>query len=115
MCGLSYVCTHPSYRKIGVASGLVKKVTKWILQDTRFDIGLFTCSQENTPFYEKMDCWQRSTGLVLAESDDRTGAYRSDIMSLNVFKLLISDEAKRYANYFENGIIILNFPKGQFV
>lgn len=114
MCGLSCVCTHPSYRKCGIASGLVKKATEWILQNDEFDIGLLTCSQENTPFYEKTGFWQRSPCLVLEESD-RTGAYRSDIMGLDVFKLLVSHEAKWYADYFEHGTITLNFPKGKFI
>lgn len=114
MCGLSCVCTHPAHRKHGVASGLVRKATEWILQNGMFDIGLFTCSQENTPFYEKVGLWKKSPGLILEESDQK-GAYRSDIMGLNVFKLLVSHEAKQYADYFENGTITLNFPKGKFI
>ena len=114
MCGLSCVCTRPSYRKNGVGSGLVKKANKWIMQNDNFDVGLFTCSQENASFYEKVGFWQRSPGLILKESD-RKGAYKSDIMGLNVFKLLVSHKARLYANYFENGIITLNFPKGKFI
>lgn len=114
MCGLSCVCTHPSYRKNGIASCLVKKATEWIMENSNFDVGLFTCSQENTSFYEKVGFWQRSPNLILKESD-RIEAYKSDIMGLNVFKLLISYKAQLYANYFENGIITLNFPKGKFI
>ena len=45
----------------------------------------------------------------------REGAYVSDSLQLNVFKLLISAKAKLYANYFENSIVTLNFPKGKFI
>lgn len=114
MCGLSCVCTHPFYRKTGVGSGLVKKATEWITQNDKFDVGLFTCSKENTLFYENIGFWKKSTDLILKESD-REEAYKSDIMGLNVFKLLISHKAQLYADYFENGIIILDFPKGKFI
>ena len=114
MCGLSCVCTHPEYREQGIGSMLVRKATEWIMQDGRFDIGLFTCSQRNTPFYEHIGWWQKCSNLVLKESD-REGAYVSDSLQLNVFKLLISAKAKLYANYFENSIVTLNFPKGKFI
>lgn len=114
MCGLSCVCMHPSYRKCGIGSSLVKKATEWIVQNGNFDVGLFTCSQENTSFYEKVGFWQKSHDLILKESN-REGAYNSDIMGLNVFKLLVSHEAQLYASYFENGVITLNFPKGNFI
>lgn len=105
---------HPSYRKCGIGSSLVKKATEWIVQNGNFDVGLFTCSQENTSFYEKVGFWQKSHDLILKESN-REGAYNSDIMGLNVFKLLVSHEAQLYASYFENGVITLNFPKGNFI
>ena len=114
MCGLSSVCTHPSYRKIGIGSSLVKKATEWMMQNDQFDIGLFTCSQENISFYENVGFWRKSPGLILKESD-REGAYKSDIMGLNVFKLLISHKAQLYASYFESEIINLNFPEGKFI
>lgn len=114
MCGLSCVCTHPSYRKCGIGSALVKKATEWIVQNGDFDIGLFTCSQETACFYEKVGFWQKCHNLILKESN-RDGAYKSDIMGLNVFKLLVSHKAQLYADYFENGIITLNFPKGKFI
>lgn len=114
MCGLSCVCTRPSYRKNGIGSGLVKKATGWIMQSGNLDVGLFTCSQEDTPFYENIGSWKSVSGLVLKESN-RKGAYRSDMMGLNVFKLLVSHKARLYANYFENGIITLNFPEGKFI
>lgn len=114
MGGLSCVCTHPSHRKNGIASDLVKKATEWIMLNERIDIGLFTCSQEHTPFYEKNSLWQRSPFLILKESD-REGAYRSDLMGLNVFKLLVSPKSRLYAGYFERGTITLNFPEGEFI
>ena len=114
MCGLSCVCTHPEYREQGIGSMLVRKATEWIMQDGRFDIGLFTCSQKHSPFYEHVGWWQKCSNLVLKESD-REGAYVSDSLQLNVFKLLISAKAKLYANYFENSIVTLNFPKGKFI
>ena len=114
MCGLSCVCTHPEYREQGIGSMLVRKATEWLIQEGRFDIGLFTCSQRNTPFYEHIGWWQKCSNLVLKESD-REGAYVSDSLQLNVFKLLISAKAKLYANYFENSIVTLNFPKGKFI
>lgn len=114
MCGLSCVCTHPLYRKRGIGSDLVKKVTKWIIQNGNFDVGLFTCSPQNTSFYEKIGFWEKTSNLILKESN-REGAYQSDIMGLNVFRLLISHKAKRYMNYFENEVINLNFPKEIFI
>ncbi len=108
MCALSCVCTQPSYRKKGTGSYLVKKATEWIIKNDSIDVGLFTCSQENT------GCWERAPRLILKESD-RNRAYRSDIMGLNVFKLLVSNRAKSHAEYFENGIINLNFPEGKFI
>ena len=41
MCGLSCVCTHPAHRKHGVASGLVRKATEWILQNGMFCSDVF--------------------------------------------------------------------------
>ena len=114
MCGLSCVCTHPQYRKRGIATILVKKATEWIMQSDILDVGLFTCSHKNTPFYENIGLWKISPNLVLKESD-RKDAYVSDLLHLNVFKLLISQKAESYANCFENATIILNFPKGKFI
>lgn len=114
MCGLSCVCTHPKYRRRGIGTILVKEATEWIMQCKIFDIGLFTCSQKNTPFYENIGLWQKCPDLVLKESD-REDAYKSDLLRLNVFKLLISPKAKRCAGYFENSVITLNFPEGKFI
>lgn len=85
-----------------------------MMQNPYLDIGLFTCSPENSSFYENIGLWQRSPGLILKESG-RDGAYRSDLLHLDVFKLLISPKAKTCAHYFDNTIINLNFPKGKFI
>lgn len=114
MCGLSCVCTHPQYRNRGIGSTLVKEATKWIIQSNSFDIGLFTCSPENTSFYKKIGSWEISSGLILKESN-RKNAYSSDLLKVNVFKLLLSQKAKSYASYFENGTVTLNFPTGKFI
>lgn len=114
MCGLSCVCTHPQFRKRGVATQLVKRATEWILQCNNFDIGLFTCSYQNTPFYENIGLWEIDPGVILKESS-REGAYISNLLHLNVFKLLISQKSKSYADYFENTTILLNFPEGRFI
>lgn len=114
MCGLSCVFTHPEYRKRGIGNFLVKKVTEWIIQCDRFDIGLFTCSQENTSFYEHIGLWDKCPHLVLKESN-REGAYVSRQLQLNVFRLLISTKAKRYAELFENTTITLDFPEKKFI
>lgn len=114
MCGLSCVCTHPEYRKRGIGSFLVKEATDWIVQCGRFDIGLFTCSQENTSFYEHIGLWDKCLHLVLKESD-REEAYDSNQLRLNVFKLLISTKAKGYVELFENTTITLGFPEKKFI
>lgn len=114
MCGLSCVCTHPAHRRQGIGTTLVRKTTEWIMQYGKFDIGLFSCSQKNTSFYEHIGLWKRCPNLTLKESD-REGAYISDLLQLNVFKLLISTKAHLHANYFENSIITLNFLKGKFL
>ncbi|WP_418391067.1 GNAT family N-acetyltransferase, partial [Akkermansia sp.] len=57
------VCTHPEYREQGIGSMLVRKATEWIMQDGRFDIGLFTCSHRNTPFYEHIGWLQKGIYL----------------------------------------------------
>lgn len=114
MCGLSCVCVHPSYQGCGIGTELVRQATEWIMQDTRFDIGLFTCSPECTSFYEKNKLWEKAHNLIIKESD-RDNAYQSDLLGLDVFKLLISDKARKTAGYFENRTILLNFPKGKFI
>jgi ribosomal protein S18 acetylase RimI-like enzyme len=114
MCGLSCVCTHPEHRSSGIGSALVKQATEYILRNGTFDVGLFTCSQENTSFYEHIGLWEKAKNLVLMESH-RANAYRSDFMHLNVFRLLLSPKAKQYAEYFDNSIINLNFPQGRFI
>lgn len=114
MCGLSCVCTHPLFRKKGIAAALVKRATDWIVNNPALDLGLFTCSLENVPFYENIGLWQRSHGLVLQESE-REGALRSDLLHLDVFKLLISTKAKACLHCFENTTVNLNFPEGKFV
>lgn len=114
MCGLSCVCTHPQYRRKGVGSALVKAATEWVIRSGNSDIGLFTCSYEHTPFYESIGLWKQCPGLVLKESD-REGAYRSDHLRVNVFKLLISQKAALHADYFEDTTILLNFPNGKFI
>lgn len=114
MGGLSCVCTHPQYRRAVIGTALVRKATEWMLQGERFDLGLFTCSRDNIPFYENTGLWQRSPDLVLKESD-REGAYLSDRLHLHVFKLLISPKAKPYAGYFRNAVINLKFPEGKFI
>ena len=114
LCGLSCVCTHPRYRRAGIGTILVRKATEWMLQENRFDLGLFTCSHEHTPFYENTGLWERSPDLVLKESG-REGAYSSDRLHLNVFKLLISPKAELYAGYFRNTVIDLHFPEGKFI
>lgn len=114
MCGLSCVCTHPKYRKQGLGTLLVEEATAWIIRCGGFDIGLFTCSQENVSFYERLNLWERCPNLILKESD-REGAYISNLLHLNVFKMLISEKAKLYAHYFEDSTITLNFPKGKFI
>jgi GNAT superfamily N-acetyltransferase len=114
MCGLSCVCTHPEYRKQGIGLSLVRNATEWIVGSHKFDVGLFTCSHGLVPFYEKVGLWKRSPGLVLKENE-RELAFRSDMMELNVFKLLLSNKAKLHANVFEQGMIVLNFPDGKFI
>lgn len=114
MGGLSCVCTHPQYRKQGIGTELVRNATKWIIQKGKFDVGLFTCSQENTPFYEHIGLWERCHNLIIKESD-RAGAYISNQMGVNVFRLLISEKAKQHTGYFENSIINLKFPHGEFI
>lgn len=114
MGGLSCVCTHPQYRRAGIGTALVRKATEWMLQGNRFDLGLFTCSRDHTPFYENTGLWKRSPDLVLKESD-REGAYVSDRLHLHVFHLLISPKAKLYVGYFRNTVINLNFPEGKFI
>lgn len=114
MGGLSCVCTHPKYRKQGIGTELVRNATEWIIQKGEFDLGLFTCSQENTSFYEHIGLWERCHNLIIKESN-REGAYISNQMEVNVFRLLISEKAKQYTDYFENSIINLNFPSGEFI
>lgn len=114
MCGLSAVCTHPDYRRRGIGTLLVKEATRWIGECGQFDIGLFTCSRHNTHFYENVGIWQRCPELVLREGD-RNGAYRSDVLQLDVFKLLISEKAQFYSDFFEHSTITLNFPEGRFI
>lgn len=114
MCGLSCLCTHPLYRNRGIATGLVKEATEWIVRSKSFDIGLFTCSPQNTAFYESIGLWEKSPDLILKESD-REGAYKSDTMKLDVFKLLISEKTKLYAGDFKDMTLILRFPEGKFI
>lgn len=114
MCGLSCVCTHPLYRKRGLATNLVRRATDWIKQSNVLDIGLFTCSHEHVSLYKQVGFWEIAPNLIIKESD-REGAYQSDIQDLDVFKLIISRKAKICADYFENTTINLNFPSGQFI
>lgn len=114
ICGLSCVCTHPEHRSRGIGTALVRKATEWIMLCGSFDIGLFTCSHKNTPFYENIHPWKKSPDLTLKESD-REGAYASNILHLDVFKLIISAKAGQHTDYFENTTINLNFPKGKFI
>ena len=115
MCGLSCVCTHPSYRNLGVGTHLVQSATEWIIQNKgKFDIGFFTCAQEQLHFYHHIKNWELCDNLILKESDS-TDAFKSDNLNLHVFKLLIFPKAKSYAKYFNEGTIILNFPKGKFI
>ena len=115
MCGLSCVCTHPSYRNLGIGTHLVQAATDWIIQnEDKFDIGFFTCSQELIHFYKHIKHWKLCDNLILKESD-RANAIQSDNLNLHVFKLPISSKAKSHAKYFNEGTIILNFPKGKFI
>lgn len=114
MGALSCVCTHPLYRRKGIGKRLVKKATEWMCNSRFFDIGLFTCSPENIPFYESTGLWKACPTLVLKESD-RQGAYASDTLGLNVFRLLISEKSVSHISYFENTVITLDLPEGQFI
>ncbi len=114
MCGLSCVCTHPRYRQKGIGKALVQQATGWMMQNPAFDIGLFTCCPLHTTFYEKVGMWEKASNLVLKESN-RIGAHSSDLLGLDVFKLLLSEKAKLHAAYFDNSILLLNFPEGKFI
>lgn len=114
MCGLSCVCTHPDHRRQGIATTLTRVATEWAVQSGRFDIGLFTCAQEHVRFYEQLGLWEKCPNLNLKESD-REGAYASNVLSLTVFRLLISAKAASRSRCFENTTLTLNFPAGQFI
>lgn len=114
MGALSCVCTHPSYRKMGIGSRLVREATLWMQDCCFFDVGLFTCSPEHSHFYKRIGVWQACSDLVLKESE-REGAYASDLLGLQVFKWLISEKACQYAFCFEHARITLNLPKKQFI
>lgn len=114
MGALSSVCTHPSCRRMGIGSRIVREATVWMQNSHFFDVGLFTCSLENIPFYNSIGLWQSCPNLVLKESN-RKGAYASDECGLHVFKRLISEKACLYASCFDNTIITLNLPEGHFI
>lgn len=114
MGALSCVSTHPSWRRMGIGSRMVREATAWMRNSGSFDVGLFTCSPENVPFYNSIGSWQACPHLVLKESDCK-GPYVSDQCGLHVFKWLISEKACLYASCFDNTIITLNLPKGHFI
>jgi len=114
MGALSCVCTHPSYRKKGIGSWVVRSATKWMMDCSRFDVGLFTCASENVSFYEKVGLWEERPCLILKESE-REGAFVSDKLGLHVFRLLISDKARANESCFDNAVITLDLPEGLFI
>lgn len=113
MCALNCVSIHSQHRKKGIGRLLVKRATEWIMQSDCFDIGLFTCSVENAAFYERVGKWEGAPDLVI--KSDKKGRYASDEFGLKVFKLLISEKAKLYADAFKHNTIVLNFPRGYFI
>lgn len=111
---LSCVCTHPKYQTQGIGKMVVQEATKWIMNESGVDVGLFTCSPKLATFYEKTGIWKKDNSLVLKESH-REGAYISNQLELDVLKVLISDKAKQHYDDFTNTTIVLNFPKGEFI
>lgn len=108
--GLSCACTQAEYRKQGYGSLVVKTATQFI-ENSKVDIGLFTCDTELLFFYEKQG-WLLATDVSII-AGEYPGALSSKAYHKAVLLRLFSPKALRDRDFFHHAVINLSLPPGE--
>lgn len=113
IAGLSCVATDPAYRRRGLGARVVAAATRAIEQ-SRCDIGLFTCDPPLAAFYAHAGGWPAAPGITLIGSR-QPGALTSTAFNKLVLMRLLSPKAQAAAAQLRQATIDLDLPVGQFL